>query len=221
MCPININGLSSEKDELGLCTSCAQSPHYLVFHKKMVSRLVALLLFMGFIVFVIGFFFGKKQGAEDFGHRIEHENFSDQIHFALSSLYDKDANGQKYHESETVAVNHDTSENILHEDITSCATENDHGKKVQSTQNTTSVHYVAQLFGGKQKAVTDFAQRLSKHGIDIVIRERLSKSARGKNITWFQAITKPYADKNELTSIVALIKKLEKINDVTIIPVSS
>lgn len=78
-----------------------------------------------------------------------------------------------------------------------------------------SMRYAAELFGGTQKAVHLFAQRLAKKGIQVEVRSRTSKSASGKPMIWYQAVTKHYDNRNERDAIVAMIKKLEKINNVT------
>lgn len=222
---MNVDALSSKNnhDQQDLCASCLRNPHYLVFHKKMVSRLVALLLITAFSVFVVGFFLGKKQLAEDFGHHVEHANFSDQINFALSSLYDKEQ-PQKNNEHESM-TSYEQSEDLIDKPTNTivAATPETSVKIDQSVsqpQSKSTVKYAAQLLGGKRKDITEFAQRLNKHGITIEIRERVSKSARGKTVQWYQAVTPQFENESDLQTLVAKIQKLEKINNIQIIPIS-
>ena len=79
----------------------------------------------------------------------------------------------------------------------------------------------ALLVGGTKRSITDFAQRLQKRGIAVEIRERTSKTAKGKTMKWYQAVTAPHAQKDELTALVDTIKKFEKLKDVEIISMRS
>lgn len=163
---MNGEEISSQKNyEQEICSSCLQNSYYLIFHKKTVSRTIALLLIVGFFIFLMGFFWGKKQGAEDFGYKIEHENFSDQISFAISSLYDKDV---KYNAHDATTANNEVAVETIQ------IAEN-------NNKETKKTYYVAHLFGGKKKDVIDFAQRLNKKGMKVDVKERISTSAREEN----------------------------------------
>ena len=192
-----------------LCDACLRNPHYLVLHKKIVSRLVASLLLLSFFIFVAGYFLGKRALADDFSHTIEHKNFADQINFALSSLYDKEIPTPAASDVRILENNElDNTDNPFKS-----------LPKKDSVQSVIRQKYLAQLFGGTLKAVTQFVSRLKSHGITVEMRTRLSKTARGKKIQWYQAVTQPFENKSELKMVVAKIKKLEKIKDVTIIPI--
>ncbi len=198
-----------------LCNACLYNPHYLIIQKKIVSQLIAFFLLLAFFIFALGYFLGKKKLAEDFSHIVNQANFSDQINFALTSLYEQENNAQKNQKDMTpvLASRQSNEDSQTKESIDTDALVN------LSKENNPSSLYRAQLFGGTQKAVNQFAQRLAKKGIDIEIRTRTSKTTSGKKLVWYQAVSKPYANKLDLEAIVATIKKLEKINNVTILQV--
>lgn len=191
-----------------LCNSCLHNPNYLIMQKKTVSQLVAFFLLLGFFIFALGYFLGKKKLAEDFSHIVNQSNFSDQMNFALTSLYEQENNNQQVKQLDQPRFEEEPISDKS--DISSQSTNNESGQPSL---------FKAQLFGGTQKAVTLFAQRLAKKGIDIEIRTRTSKTASGKKMVWYQAVTKPYSNKADLEALVATIKKLEKINNVTILQI--
>lgn len=219
---MNLNEVSSKAHQ-DLCDLCLRNPHYLVLHKKTVSRLVAFLLLSSFFIFVAGYFLGKKQLAEDFSHVAEHASFADQINFALTSLYDKELRTPKTQELSMVedneAVDVQESPNLKNQQLSSSIVAEDLVKQKPFNQK----KWLAQLFGGTQKEVTEFSNRLSRQGITVEVRKRFGKTARGKKIHWYQAVTQPHDNESELNALVARIKKLEniKISSDTIIPITT
>lgn len=84
---------------------------------------------------------------------------------------------------------------------------------VPSTPNKQHKQY-AQLIGfGTKKAAQAFVQRLKKHDISVMVKTVMSKSASGKQRTWYQAITPTYDSEQALHDYVARIKRLEHIRD--------
>ncbi len=78
--------------------------------------------------------------------------------------------------------------------------------------------HVAQLVGyGTHKKAEAFVNRLAKRGIATDLKKRVSSTKSGKKITWYQVVTKPYAHKNELQSLVDRIVKLEHIRNYQIV----
>lgn len=206
--------------EKTLCDSCLYNPHYLIIQKKIVSQLIAFFLLFAFFIFALGYFLGKKKLAEDFSHIVDQTNFSDQINFALTSLYEREnaisSRSIQKEDLDAVCITQDNSVSI-DKPVSAVALEPEPSSHKLNTEK--AERYAAQLFGGTQKAVNLFAQRLAKKGINIEIRSRTSKTASGKSMVWYQAVTKPYTNKNELEAVVATIKKLEKINNVSIVQI--
>lgn len=208
---------SFSKSNQDLCMTCLQNPHYLILSKKTASRLTALLFLISFFIFVAGYFLGKKKLAEDFSHMVERTSFSDQINFALTSLYDKEGGEIK----PATPISEDTvqvSEGEAPKNLESLALD-EISPSQNEIQEESQKKYAALLFGGNLKSVTQFAQRLETHGITVAVKKRLSKTAKGKKIYWHQAVTQVYDTKLELETLIAKIQQLEKINDIKIVQI--
>jgi hypothetical protein len=78
--------------------------------------------------------------------------------------------------------------------------------------------YYAQLIGfGTSSAAQKFSEKLQRRNYPVCVRERHSTTAQGKKIIWYQVITEPFEDKNELLAAIQKIKKEEKLHDIRII----
>ncbi len=70
----------------------------------------------------------------------------------------------------------------------------------------------AQLIGfGTKQAAQAFVTRLKKHNVPVILKTVISKTAAGKQRTWYQAITPTYESAQVLQDQVAKIKRLEHI----------
>ena len=78
--------------------------------------------------------------------------------------------------------------------------------------------YYAQLAGfSSLHSAEAFVARLNKKQVPVLIKERASKSAKGRPVRWYQVVTEPYEDQDALNSVVAILKKEEKLHDVRIV----
>ena len=78
----------------------------------------------------------------------------------------------------------------------------------------------AQLIGfGTKQAAQAFVTRLKKHNVSVILKTMISKTAAGKQRTWYQAITPTYESTQELQDQISKIKRLEHIrgNDIKIV----
>ncbi|MEX0672168.1 MAG: SPOR domain-containing protein [Candidatus Babeliales bacterium] len=83
-------------------------------------------------------------------------------------------------------------------------------------------NYTAQLVGyGTQKKALAFIERLKKSGIETILKTRVSTTAKGKKITWYQVTTQPYTDRHKLQSLIDRIVKLEHIRNYCIVKYNS
>ena len=80
------------------------------------------------------------------------------------------------------------------------------------------VVYAASIIGfGTLQAAMVFYNRVKKYGIPLIIKERESKTKKGRVIVWYQAVTQEYADKKELEAVIEKLKKREIVNDIRIV----
>lgn len=78
--------------------------------------------------------------------------------------------------------------------------------------------YYAQLIGfGTSSAAQKFSEKLQRKNFPVCVKERHSTTAQGKKIIWYQVITEPFEDKDELLAAIHKIKKEEKLHDIRII----
>ncbi len=78
--------------------------------------------------------------------------------------------------------------------------------------------YYAQLIGfGTQQAAQRFVKKLAKKQIPVEIVKHCSRTAQGKTINWYQVVTMPYEDKQQLLNLVDSVQKTEKIQDARIV----
>lgn len=78
--------------------------------------------------------------------------------------------------------------------------------------------YVAPLIGfGTLPAAQSFEKRVEKYGISVIIKERKSTTAKGKKMSWYQAVSQEYDTKEALENVIAVLQKKEKIKDIRIL----
>ena len=154
--------------------------------------------------FAIGYFWGKRAGAQEWCTTISRDAFADQIYNSLC-LSSVGAEEEKDDESDS-QEGADSESGAQVGDVTP-----EQGLEVKT-------QYYAQLAGfSSLKMAEAFVTRLNKKQIPVLIKERISKSAKGRPVRWYQVVTEPYEDQDALNSVVAILKKEEKLRDVRIV----
>jgi hypothetical protein len=177
-------------------------------NNRQIGWVIATVIFIALISFGAGYFWGEKKSAERFLNRIGQEALADQVYSSICSLCETD-NELETQQENGVAEN-DSEESIK-------ATER---KQENNEEMTPGSAYYAQLVGfGTVKKANQFVDQLEKREINAHVRERKSKTARGKVISWYQVITEPYNDKNALIALVEKIKEQEHLHDVRIVTI--
>lgn len=158
---------------------------------------------------------GKRNCAQETILQTERTAFADQLSYAMHTA---STQPQRAYEAESIDKEKEdvALQEPLHEDTIPVVRSN-----VQETPSPDAMQYKAYLFGGTKKAVTKFAERLEKKGINVHVVQRTGRTAQGKMIHWYQAVTAVYADKTELVTIIDMVKKFEKIKDAQIVSMNS
>lgn len=198
--------------------SCGQNGLFL--ERRQVNRVVALLLLVGVFIFVGGYFWGQKSATDQLLNAVERDSFADQIYYSMCSMYDlKDDES-----SEPDAASGEEEPEQIGEQQANNSPSAVTGEVKSVVALPTSApakaekKYFAQLVGfGSLAPAEHFVKRLKKKNINALISKRQSKTARGKAIAWYQVVTPNFSDKNSLNTVVATIKRVEKIHDVRII----
>jgi hypothetical protein len=166
-------------------------------------------------IFTVGYYWGKRSGAQQLCATISRDAFADQIYNSLcmaTAGLEADKSDEESDEAEnsdadsTASDDSDNSESVAQND--------------NQAENALEVtpQFFAQLAGFTSfKKAEAFVCRLQKRQIPVLIKERISKTSRGRSLTWYQVVTEPYEDQDALNSVVAILKKEEKLHDVRIV----
>jgi hypothetical protein len=74
-----------------------------------------------------------------------------------------------------------------------------------------------QLIGfGTEKAAQKFVQKLALKNIETFVKKRISKTAKGRTVYWYQVVTPPYDNKETLTLLVNKLAKEERLSGIYI-----
>lgn len=187
-------------------------PATLIVDRYAASRVLAVLLLVSFFVFAAGYFMGKRSLAQEAMLDTERTAFADHVSFALNASPDHEALAQAMPQEQGVD---NQKIQTVEADKAICA------PAVVATAVDKGLQHRALLFGGTKKAVTEFAHRLQNRGITVEVRERVGKTAKGKTRHWYQAVTTPYSNKDDLMAVVTTITDLEKLKNVEIISLRS
>lgn len=175
---------------------------------RQLSLIVAGMLFLGFCIFMTGYFLGKKNIAEQFSEKIQKEAFADQVYTTvLGSAQDSDQSSINTLLVTDVDIVESQQQSIDNEEMIIAETENE----IPSTL------YYAQLIGfGTEKAAQLFVNKLASKGIDTEIKKRVSKTVKGRTSYWYQVVTPACSNKSDLVELVNKITKEENIKDASI-----
>lgn len=180
---------------------------------RQLSALVAVLLLIMCTIFIAGYFTGKRYVVEQFTQKIAQQHFSDQIYTAVvTQAAEEDA-----HQSTIISGQyHDVADQTVDKVVAEPAVEPDESANEPTGERSAMLHY-AQLIGfSTEKAANQFKQRLSDKAIEVVVKKRTSKTARGKVTAWYQVVTQESTNRAELELLVDRIVKEEKLKGVCI-----
>lgn len=218
----------------------------LVIPRKQLTYITASLLMVGFVLFMGGYFLGKKVTIDQLLESVEQESLSDNIYASLCSLYSRDEDDDEdegveipvltepspapddssasEESSSDEAADNQAEYGGLPSDVAELSQDDspDFGEKIVALEeNEDSPRYVALLIGfGTYKAAAHCASRLMRKGFPVHVENRSSTTARGKRITWYQVVTQSYERRDDLEELVDRISEEEKIKDARIIVVS-
>jgi len=179
-----------------------------------VSWVIALILTLCFLVFCAGYFWGQRKVMSRFLSKIEEDSLADKVTYSLYTMTGKDSTEEQ--DPEDALGN--GQEEVPFEPETADETTKQDDVVDTSVETGPQLVYVAPLVGfGTLHAARSFAQRVKKTGISVIVKERSSKTQRGRRITWYQAVTQEFEKKEELEKVIEIVKKKEHIKEVKII----
>jgi hypothetical protein len=182
-------------------------PHVVELTGRQVSLVLAFIVLLCFFSFIAGYFLGQRKVFERFSEKVEQDLLADAVASSMYSMYGEGESPDAEVADEPVAET---------EGANALKSEDEDGGD-QEEAPAVALHY-AELAGfGSLKAAHDFAQRLQHKDIEVEVKKRDSKTARGKIISWYQVVTKSHASKESLAQQVEQLKKEEHLKDVHIV----
>lgn len=179
--------------------------------QRQLSLAIASMLALSFFIFISGYYLGKKRAAEEFSYKADQESLADQIYSSVCVLYDTKDENEDADENDQENENSENSEILEKKEENGSEVEN-----VKINEESTGPKYFAALAGFSSATLNDgkkMLSRLKARGFPVQLVERTSKTSNGQPKVWHQVVTSAYADKNELSSVVAQIAKLEHLKE--------
>lgn len=173
----------------------------LILNRRQTSWLIAAILALMAVSFLVGYFWGQHTALDQFIEDTQERRFGDHIYSAMYTRYD-----------DTQADDTEESESTEDDDQEGA----DQAEPIIKPETV----YYAQLIGYKasqKKEAERFIAALKKQDIEAFLRERSSRSKRGRTIIWYQVITGQYADLNTLQKVKSAIEKQYKLHDIKIV----
>lgn len=188
--------------------------------ERELSHIIVGLLLGGFLLFVSGYYLGKRRACEEFAFG-DDVQFAQKVQSALSALAGRGESDENSDGDVSVSEVDAAGENCPAVETVTTESPTD----TVSTETPTSVCKVepkayARLCGfGSKAAAEGYVKKLAKREITAHITERVSKTPRGRKIFWYQVSTETMP-KNVLIGLIDEIKRRDKLSDVSIIDMS-
>lgn len=182
-----------------------------ILTERALTRVIVLLIVGSFLIFIAGYYVGKKRMCEELMLRDELV-FAGKVQSALTNLAGRaseedDEASEDLSEVEAEAGENRSEAEVIEEDSSTA------GASVNKSES----RAYARLCGfATEAAARDYASRLGKRGVSVRVVERLSQTRRGKQVKWFQVVTEPM-ERSQLDTLLENIAKNDKLTDVTIV----
>lgn len=181
--------------------------------QQQISQMLALSLVVTFFVFMAGFYWGKKSVIEPYIEQVSSDSLSDKVSYAFCTLYDAEEEDEAESKEDTQGELN-VSDNAVDQDAVQSS------KLPISPDNQDIPLFVAQIAGfGTKRAAERCLENLKNNGFAVTMKSRKSETSKGKEIIWYQVVTEPVEDREQLSKLVDQIKKVAKVKDVPIIQV--
>ncbi len=195
---------------------------------RQVSWLLAGIFFLGGALFVTGYFWGHKRALDRFVAKLEEESFADRISYALYTMNDRDSSEfeQDNDQDETNQTTEDHNEaeeesatdQAIEQEETEEANNQSHSDEekvaVSAEKQELKKIFFAPIagFGTLQKA-EEFVKKVQYIEPHMLIEKKVSKNAKGRMVTWYQAITGEFASREELEKVLQRLRKEAHIKE--------
>lgn len=199
--------------------SCVcEADDHVVLNRRQASFVTAGLILVVGAAFITGYIIGQRKALQEFSDRLADESFTDKVRYALYSSYGTTATTGDEQEDLEEEVEKDDVVKDSEEKKTISKDNQEQAPQKLATEQAPIKQYYAQLIGfGTQKAAEQFVETAQRYGLPMRIEKRVSKTAKGKAVAWYQVVTERFADKEELNRIVEKVKIAERLQQVKIL----
>ncbi len=194
-----------------------RTPEDLCIPRRLIPIVLAVVLFLLFISFALGYFCGVKYTTEQCIVPIQQETLAQQL---MVSGVTKNSLSVPDNDSlpENTRIPHEkiiTHEGGSFENAALSAPE----ECLLNENNALPIHYSAELIGfGTKSAAEEFIKRVATYeAATLELKERQSKTPRGRMIHWYQVITSKYEQKKDLQNLLDTLIKKEHLHDIKIV----
>jgi hypothetical protein len=207
----------------------------LTITSRVLGLLIAGLIAVTFFVFMAGFFLGKKSVLEQFCQTAAKDSLADQIYSSLCAMPEYKEQNTSSDRDVVVDEEIDTTQDVVQiqdqeqkpvEPVIQQKNNALHDSKANLQKPVAEKNlgvendkkYYAELIGfGTPVGAGRFVERLAKNNIKVIASKRVSTTARGRKVTWYQVVTDMFDQKDDLINVVNTITLQEKLKDVRII----
>ncbi len=153
-------------------------------HLRLIS---ASLIGIIFFVFITGYYWGKKNAAEEILNQFSQDSFADKIYSSMCNLY---TTGD--------------------EEVPSESSSQDEQNMIEQESIKSETPYYAQLVGyGTEREAENYIKSLRARGIHAHVVEHSHKTKKGVK-KWYQVVTEPM-EKERLINLVERLKKEDRL----------
>lgn len=204
---------------------------------RQVSLIASGIFITLFLSFVAGYFWGHRRAIQRFVAKVEEESFADRINYALYTMNDRDVSEfeQETEDTNGSALGNEDATLTVPEESEDASEEQESTDDSASKQESSPKHsdnkkidpnfekkemvvFVAPLAGfGTLHAATEFIKRVQLIDPSSVVEKRTSKTARGRTVVWYQAMTGEFGAREDLQKFLSVIQKREHIKDIKIV----
>lgn len=183
-----------------ICTSA----HGLFVPRKQLAWVVCTLLLAMLLIGAVSFYGGKWYAAHEFGKIVDREAFVDKIYASVFSFPtdESDAESSLYADADSDEEGDDDEEEAVV--VASLG---------ESIVDPVSVCYGEVAGFGTEKCAQQYAQKLAHKGYPVMVKKRVSTSARGKQVAWYQVVTEMFEKESLLEEMVQKLTLEEHLKD--------
>lgn len=195
--------------------------------QQQLAALASALIFMAFVLFMAGYYWGRRSIMNQFSEQLQQESFADKIYSSMVTLYDipeevRDAvplDVGPHEESTKLDIQSGTVTGEAQPEVFSSDGSSPDGSSSEASEQERILptRYYAALIGfGTCSAAHIYARKLQERDIPVRVIQRESKTARGKKRLWFQVVTEPM-EKEKLEDIVQHLSVRDALSGIEVV----